>query len=189
MCHVIGVHRVVLLQLLLLATLAERVAAQRGAVLVLGTRVRAHHTDPCCINPLPGALVSLSADSLVVRADGGSGERVALPRAALRSLERRHEVGSRANKGARLGLLAGVATGAATALLAVDCERDEICGSMRPLLVLIGTGIGGLAGAVIGIVIGGSMPREEWRGVPLPTRVGIAPLGPTTRGIALRLRF
>jgi hypothetical protein len=174
MSRAIRARSFLLLGALLLGSVPESLAAQRDSTLVLGARVRAYHTDRCCGNPLVGAVISLTVDSLVVGAEEGA--RVALPRAALRSVERGYEVRPHAKNAPLLGLAMGAAAGAVAPLIATDCQDDEICGSMKPLFALIGAGVGSLVGGFVGMVVGQSMRREEWRMVRLPARVGISPI-------------
>ena len=98
-----------------------------------------------------------------------------------------------ARRGALTGALVVFLPGAAltTGFLAHDflADRGGRCGEwcyfgpvVFGVLTVGGTAIGAASGALIGAAVGG----EQWRPLPLPTRVSLAPVAaPSPRGLAL----
>lgn len=173
-----------LLGCLVLSAAPRQLTAQREQRLWPGSRVRVSHTDACCASPQIGAFVSLGLDSVVLRTGRGTDSaRIALPRSAVKLLE--HSLGERnySRRGAGLGVLGGIATGVATLFyLSRDCE--EACFGALILAPYV-VGGGAIVGLIVGDVIGRSVYREEWRPVPLPRRIGLAP--GYDGGLAVRL--
>ena len=155
-----------LLGCLALSAAPEQLTAQRVQRLWPGSRVRVSHTDACCASPQVGALVSLRADSLVLRTERGTDSvQIALPRSAVKRFE--HSLGERdyRRRGAGLGVVGGIAASIATlAYLSRDCEEGCI-GTI--ILAPYFAGGGALIGLIVGNLIGRSVIHEEWRPVPL----------------------
>lgn len=171
MCHT---RRAVLLPLLAVLLPLEahgRLAAQETRALAVGTRVRVAHASACCVSPQLGTLVSLNADSLVLRPDG-SATPLALPRGAVRSVEYRRRTGSHIVGGAVVGLLVG---GVAGAVIARAAECDPSCTDEAGLAAMGGGATGALGGAVVGAIFGAIMPRTVWRRAELPPQLGFVP--------------
>jgi hypothetical protein len=161
----------------------RQLAAQWEPPLRPGSLVRVSHTDPCCRSPQVGALESVGLDSVVLRTRHGADEsRIALARSAVKSLEHSWVTRSYSGRGTALGVLAGVATSvAALAIGAPDCVDCYGVLFIAPYVI----GGGALVGGVIGWAIGRAVHHEEWRRVPLPRRVGLAP--GYDGGLAVRL--
>ncbi|MDQ3995546.1 MAG: hypothetical protein M3303_00850 [Gemmatimonadota bacterium] len=105
----------------------------------------------------------------------------------MKSLEHSWVTRDYALRGGMLGLLAGAATGVATlAIASRDCEEDCI-GAL--LLAPYVVGGGAIVGLLVGRAIGRSVHHEEWRRVPLPRRVGLAPGYDGGLAMRLTLRF
>jgi hypothetical protein len=148
-----------------------------------GSLVRVSHTGPCCRSAQVGTLVSIGPDSVVLRAKHGADTaRIALPRSALKSFEHSWVTQSYGGRGAGLGALAGIATGLAV-LEMIDEDCPDCWGSV--LVAPFFAATGAILGGVIGWSIGRSVHTEEWRRVPLPRSVGIAP--GYDRGLAVRI--
>ena len=116
---------------------------------------------------LVATVKAISAELLVVRANGTD---INLAMAQVSLLETRSEKGY-ADTGAVLGVVVGGVVGWAVANAAVDdCRETEILAfdcigeDLKPLLgVLIGAGVGVLAGRLIG----GAIKSDRWQAVPL----------------------
>jgi hypothetical protein len=175
--------------LTLLAGLSRPAPGQPAPPIGPGARVRVSHTDRCCASPQAGALVAVSADSVIIRTTRGPDTVVvALPRRAVSSFALGYRGGPRTRKGATIGAVTGVLLGAGLGLT-INCEDDALCASFRPLYAGIGGALFGAAGLVLGAVIGHSIVREEWVPVPLPARVGLAPVPGGALAVRLALRL
>ena len=153
----------------------------------LGDIARVSATTPA-VQRFVGRIVSLTSDSLTLETDEPIA-RVAIPRAALTSAERRLPNASRAEHpviGAALGLVAGGAIGGiAGAAGGKPCNEysDGFCG--RSLGAFFGMLGGGVLGLIAGTTIGLGLPVERWSAVknvqlsvtPLPAMKGGQLLG------------
>jgi hypothetical protein len=167
-----------LIAFLLLNAVPVAGAAQPPPSIEPGARVRLWHVDRCCRSPQVGALLSISADSVVVRADSAhGGARVAVRREAVRSLALPYHAGNHAWRGAGIGALTGAAVGAGV-MLSRSCKEDpDYCPGIRAILAAV-MGVGGaVVGAVIGGAIGSAYPNVRWVPIPLPNEVGLEPGG------------
>jgi hypothetical protein len=155
---------------------APRLATAQAEPPWLGDRVRVSHTDPCCRSPQVGRFVALGEDSLVLSIGRGSNAtRRALPRRAVRTLERGQRAGTYIVRGTVLGLLAGAAvSGAALAIQAANACAD-CWGAV--LFIPYVVPAGAFLGALVGAAVGDAVPRIRWRRVPLPVRVAVPPPG------------
>lgn len=183
-----GLYRITSGSCLLLGVGASPLVAQYASPLGPGTLVRVSHTDSCCRSPRVGTLVAVSADSVVIHERGAQNARVALRRGNVTALEAGRDVGSRAWRGAGLGFLIGGGVGAAV-MLAGDCEDDAICHSFKPVWALAGGGLGGLAGLVVGGLIGSQIRNVVWHSVPIPSQVGFGPNEDGRAGLRLTVSF
>lgn len=168
---------------------ARPLAAQAGD-LHLGDIARVSATTPALYN-FVGRVVALTDDTLALEPDN-AGPRIAIPRAALTSAERRLPNASRAQHtlaGAGIGFLGGAILGAAWgALVTPSCSGAENpCGALAGA-VLGGVGIG-TVGLVLGTVIGVGMPVERWRSV-MTARVSVIPTQAANRpALLVAIRF
>ena len=154
----------------LLCAPIQAVFAQQ-VTLAPGAHVRIERST-CCLGAERGTLVSVSADSLVMR-DSRSGALVALPWAELSSVAVGRRVGSHALAGAGLGLLGGAALGA---VIGYNSNGSSCVGECYEDANAILGGVGGAAlGLVTGIVIGKLIPRERWEPVALASGIGFRP--------------
>lgn len=170
---------------LLLTAFSDAALGQPAPPIGPGARVRVSHTDRCCRSPQVGTLVSVSADSVVLRAGREPATAVvALPKRAVSSLALGYDAGHYTRRGAAIGAGTGVVVGI-TLGLTVNCEDDDICQSFRPYFAAVGGAIFGAGGLVLGALIGRSIVREQWVPIPLPDRVGLAPA--PGGGLAVRL--
>ncbi len=178
-----------LIALLLLSAVQVSGSAQQPPPIEPGARVRLSHVDRCCRSPQVGTLVSITADSVVVRADSAhSGMRVAVRRKTVRSLALGYHAGNHAWRGAGIGALTGAAVGAGV-MLASSCEDDpEYCPGIRALLAAIAGTVGALGGAVLGGVIGSAYPKLRWVPMTLPAEVGMGPGFRGRRAVRVTLR-
>jgi hypothetical protein len=150
-----------------------------------GHRVRVWHSDPCCRSPLTGTLVSVSGDSVVLRAAEAAPPR-AISRTFVRSVQRAYTAGDYGMRGMGLGALAGLGTGAVVGHLASSCG-DIPDGCFTIFGAAVGGVLGGFVGLVVGYAVGRAIPRQDWERVGLPSRVGIA--DPATRRDRVSVRF
>jgi hypothetical protein len=164
-------------------------SGQTPSSLGFGARVRISHTDPCCRSPQVGTLVSVTADSLVVSTGTPQQPRViTLPRGTVTSLETGYDAGHYGWTGAGIGALTGLLAGVGIAL-GTDCEGDEYCEGFRPLIGVVSGSVLALGGMVIGGLIGHSVRRVTWVGVPIPTEFGLAPTRDGGLGVRFTLRL
>ena len=164
-------------------------AAQTGE-LHPGDIARVSATTPA-LNRFVGRVVALTDDTLALQPDN-SGARIAIPRAALTSTERRLPDASRAKHtlaGAGIGLLGGAVVGGAVgAVVTQPCSGSESpCGPGFGAF-LGGVGLGTL-GLILGTVIGVAMPVERWSPV-MSAHLSVTPTQAATRpGLRVALRF
>ncbi len=128
--------------------------AQDIAPLATGQRVRV--TAPTISNvPIVGALAHLNADTFLVETHGDTSR---VPRAAVERLDVSMGQKSNAGKGALFGGLLGGGIGAlalGSSSLCADLEASGTC-------ALVGAGGGGLAGLLLGALIGSTSKRDRW---------------------------
>jgi hypothetical protein len=172
------------------ALVVARPLAAQTSELHLGDIARVSATAPQ-LYKFVGRVVALTDDTLALEPDN-AGRRIAIPRAALTSAERRLPNASRAQHalaGAGIGFLGGATLGAAWgALVAQSCaDAENPCGPVAGA-VIGGIGIGTL-GLVLGTVIGVGMPVERWRPV-MSARVTVIPSQAANRpALVVELRF
>ena len=156
-----------------------------------GDIARVSATTPA-LKRFVGRIVSLTADTLALETDEPIA-RVAIPRAALTSAERRLPNASRAEHaviGAALGVVAGGAIGGvAGAAGGKPCNdySDGFCGRG------LGAFFGGVGGAVLGLIAGATiglgLPVERWSAVK-NLQLSVTPIPAVRRGELLgALRF
>ena len=152
--------------------------AQQDTPVAPGTRVRvfAPRVD---VEPLPGTVVALGADTLVLDVDGWHREvwqpRVSIPLALLERIEvsQGKKGKSKAINGAVIGFILGAPIGGLLAYVScmIGLHVGENCIGETVTGVLL---IGGL-GAGIGVAIGSGIKAELWEAVPLDEiRVGLS---------------
>jgi hypothetical protein len=122
-----------------------------------GHRVRVHLFQPR--NKVVGYVVRLTADTLVINSGENAQHETSLSTANIRRLELSQGEGSRAGRGAFIGLLVGAAAGSAA--LAYFCSGS--CIGAWPLFGLIPGGA--LVGAGIGAGVGSLSRTERWQPV------------------------
>jgi hypothetical protein len=153
-----------------------------------GTRVRVTSTSPELRRKV-ATVVEAEADRLVVTFGRAKRDTVAIDSTAVRALEvsrgRQRNVG----RGAALGLLAGLASGAVFAAVVDTCDPDSFCFEPSKGEVFITTAVLGLGvGSLVALVA----PRERWERWPRGPERGLAPtVVPNGRGsgvnVGLRL--
>ncbi len=134
-----------------------------------------------------GTLLAWKADSLVVESDG---DTLAVPLDMVTGLDVSLGQKSRTLKGAGIGALVGAAAGLATAAIACaiagDCYDDGLTGLVYAYL----GGLGAVAGALTGAIIGSTMEVDRWVDVPLDRlRVSFGPQRDGRFGLGLSVRF
>jgi hypothetical protein len=179
--------------------------AQTSTTPAPGTRVRV--TAPGVLTPevQSGRLISFRSDSLLLQPDGGE-TSLAVPRASVTELDVSEGLHTRTRRGLAIGLLvgagAGAGIGAATYtrptcknLNLAQCIGVGIGDPGRGGVALISGVLGGIAGLVVGGLIGHAHTSEQWERVEgsraslfrfVPDNVSIAPSG---LGIALSMRI
>lgn len=157
----------------------------------LGDIARVSATTPT-LKRFVGRIVSLTADTLVLETDEPIA-RVAIPRAALTSAERRLPNASRPEHaviGAALGVVTGGAIGGiAGAAGGKPCNdySDGFCG--RDLGAFFGAVGGGVLGLIAGTAIGLGLPVERWSAVK-NLQLSMTPIPAVRRGeLLVALRF
>ena len=146
-----------------------------------GTRVRVSTAQRR--EAITGVVVSHSADSLVVKADGDS-STIALPAAQVARLEISRGKRTQMLKGARIGVLSGAALGALAGYAAYekpDCGAEAwFCIDFGPGFdAAVGAALVGAVGALVGTLLG-NQEEEQWRPAPhamiRDARLGVAPV-------------
>ena len=111
---------------------------------------------------LRGAVLTASADTLVIRADAGGSRVLRVPQAHIRALwvsEGMRPRGQNATRWGMWGLGLGAVAGYAIARQAADGRRGE-SGRMTK-----GASLGAMAGLAGGAIVGVSLRTERWRRV------------------------
>jgi hypothetical protein len=173
-------------------TLPAHAAAQAGAVVGEGERVRISATDSGdrqCV----GEVVAHSSDTLTVtcwQPMAREWEVLDFPVSSINSLEVNRGSRSNAGKGALLGGLIGGGFGLAAGIAAAsyDCTADpwnwsgcSYWGGAE--IIPLSTITFGLIGAGVGALIGTLSRTDDWEPIP-PDRLGVRVL-PTSDGVAL----
>jgi len=190
----------------LVLVLGVTVKAQTTASIAPGTRIRV--TAPGMLTPeqQAGRLIVLRPDSLLLQPDGAA--EVTIARSAIGEIDTSLGRHSAARRGLLIGLLTGVATGAALGAATwheSTCTSRGLFGDEPPTTfkcgslfgrgqVAVGTGVlGGLAGLVVGGLIGHAHTIEEWKPVEgfagslicfVPNHLAI---NPVRRGVGLSI--
>ncbi len=178
---------------------ARTLSAQQAPILERGQRVRVSAPDVFVVQSI-GVLGALTADSVVLLYEY---RRVAIPRAAVRTLELSRGQVSRVGPAVIIGGLAGLAVGATIAAnnYKDPCEgRQDL--SVVPCKLLSATQeeatvggaiLGGLVGGLGGLLVGSGLSGERWESVPLDrlagVRIGVTPLLGRRPGVAISLAF
>ena len=138
--------------------------SQKAPQLIPGIKVRI--TAPSVAEGrLVGAVVTLSADTLVMKPK--TGNLLVIPLTSVTEFEMRHGRKRFVGKGSAIGFLGGAVVG--WFLPSGNLEEDEYGGGP------IGAAILGGAGLVIGAIVGG-IGYEQWEEMPLDRiRIGISP--------------
>jgi hypothetical protein len=139
--------------------------AQQESLLAPGERVRV--TAPSIgVHERVCTFSALRRDTALVM---DRGTLLALPLASVTKLEVSRGRGSRAGKGAVIGLLVG--TGAGAALGVIDLAGED---EVAEYLFVFYAGLGGGVGALLGAVLGAVSRVDRWEPVRLyPVRVGL----------------
>jgi hypothetical protein len=118
------------------------------------------HDGQCCTSPSIGLEQSLSADTLVLQAEGTP--RLAIARSNITTLERWNEGQPHMLAGGLLGALGGAVVGG---LIGYQSGCGHCDGDWRPLGAIGGVLVGGVVGALAGVVVG-SYRRGFWETIP-----------------------
>ena len=195
-------HATILVAILAFVPLAS-VTAQEPPPVKVGDRVRVTAPD---LGRREGTVQLLTTDSLVMRlkeyggwpvysARGmpnisarGMPNRLAIPLASVTRLELSTPGGSRAGRGALIGLaLGGIggAVGAGAACASSTFFRDDSGGC-----AVMGFAVFGASGALLGAIIGAMTTSTRWEEVPLDRlRLQVAPQRDGRFGLGLSVRF
>jgi hypothetical protein len=153
-----------------------------SVVLAPGARVRV--TTPAT-GRIVGTVVSAEDDSLRVAL--ASGSSLAIPRSGFSGLELSTGTKGQGWRGAGIGLLVGAGIGGAVGLATYrrsECYDDPVEGffcdlvnhTSRSVTVASDAAVGGLAGVIVGALLGQAAGREQWLPVTLAgmgVRVGL----------------
>lgn len=151
--------------LLLTLSLAFPAAAQESSTVQVGTRIRIIVPD-LYRGWIVGRVVSVDTAAFIVdpaRAARWGSPLVLAPVSVARLQVSRGREGTLRRQGALVGALVGIAVGT-FAGWALDYEEGRQDG------YLVYPSLGGAAGAGIGVLVGGFLPKEGWDPVPLPVR-------------------
>lgn len=166
--------------------------AQEPPAVVPGARVRITESGTGGRGLLRGTVVTMSADTVVLRFDRG-GEAVPISLARVSRIEVSRGSKRHTAAGLGLGFLAGAGTGALVG--ALTCESSSTCtggsdGSLTGIHALLWGGVGAAVGTLVGGVIGASHKTERWERVS-SSHWGLT-IGPGRQGgfaLAVSLRF
>jgi hypothetical protein len=141
-----------------------------NAQLAPGARIRVRHAAGCCQVWTTGNFVALTPESLSVSANG-SGVTVSVPRDSVRSVERSTPGEGHAREGAVVGGVVGAIGAWLIGTAAERCEATEVC--LKGIAVGVDTAVGGLAGLIVGGIIGSEIRDESW--LPVDLRLAMRP--------------
>jgi hypothetical protein len=131
-----------------------------------------------------GSLLTVGGDSVIL---GGEGGQIGVPRAAVQSLEIWHGRGSQWRSGAEIGWFTGFVT-----TFTVYAARLRNCigyGCANIVKLNVYSATGGMAGALVGGLVGAAFGRDRWERLPLgPVHPEIV-IGASDQGIGLSIRF
>jgi hypothetical protein len=153
------------------------------------TRIRVTEIGDGPTRSRSGIVCSVGADTIALRLDGaGHADLVASIAWNQISLIEVSRFRGHASAGVGLGLLSGTATGALAGALGA---KDWVNGSdfilSKKGVVLIWSGVGGIAGMVVGGLVGAHWKTEMWEAVPSTRwRLGARP-GGFTLAFSVRL--
>lgn len=169
--------------IVVVALVAPTAQAASEVRLAPGTRVRVagHDLVP---RRLIGSLRSMAQDSLILVPDG-SGEALAIPKAAVASFEISRGRGAGRGKKALVGFLVGATAGCfAVRVLAGKVENPD---PGYGVALLAGFGAGGLIGTTTGLILARG---EQWKRVDLAgVRVALATSPGGSPGLAVSVGF
>ncbi len=159
--------------------------AQEPPPVKVGDQVRVTATD---LGRREGTVQLLTTDSLVMRPEYGAPNRLAIPLASVTRLELSTPGGSRAGRGALIGLALGGFGGAAAAGTA--CGNSTLFEDDAGACAAIGFGVFGASGALVGAIVGSMITGGRWEEVPLDRlRLQVAPQRDGWFGLGLSVRF
>lgn len=140
-----------------------------NAQLAPGTRIRVRHAAGCCQVWTTGDFVALTPESLSVNANGGV--MISVPRDSVRSVERSTPGEGHAREGAVVGGVVGAIGAWLIGTAAERCEATQFC--LKGIAVGVDTAVGGLAGLIVGGIIGSEIRDESW--LPIDLRLAVRP--------------
>ncbi len=177
-------HTTILVAILAFVPLASATAQEPPPVKV-GDRVRVTAPD---LRRREGTVQLLTTDSLVMRPEYGAPHRLAIPLASVTRLEVTMPPGSRAGKGALIGL--GVAGLGGAVLVGAACASDQLLKDSAGGCAILGAVIFGSGGALVGAIIGAMITGTRWEEVPLDRlRLQVAPQRDGRFGFGASVRF
>jgi hypothetical protein len=166
---------------LLLIAVAWAALGAQSATVSPGSRVRLRTiTGPT----VEGRVLTMSADSLVLLGEGG---QISVPTTRVQSLETWRGRGSSWRTGAEIGWLAGFA--ATTAVYAARMRNCIGIACAKIVRWKVYAATGGLAGALVGGLVGAAFRHDCWERVPLGPLHPEMAIGASDQGIGLSIRF
>lgn len=177
----------VLLVAFMIAGSADLLAQHRRPI-VPGDRVRIS-APGIGVERLVATVLTVKPDTIVVR----NGEPLALPFASVTKLEVSRDRKSRARLGMAIGFWSGAVAGGVIAARSLGDTEDTYWGGNLNLsdgTLFGGALFGGIAGTLVGALIGSTFKVDQWEAVPLHRiRVTIVPQrkGKLSVGVSLRL--
>jgi hypothetical protein len=136
---------------------------------------------------LSGRVIALTRDSIVAR--WATGAVTTYPLSDVETLEVADGAHRPLAKGAFLGIVIGATLGAGIG--AARFDHPDIVFDSRGYMAFIGAGVGASAGLLVGLSVG-SIPRVQWRSVPLAgktIRINLQSLPAGGGGAGLALAF
>lgn len=144
---------------LLLALASSRLLVGQSSQAAPGSRVRLRTISGSTV---AGRLLSLGADSLILVSDG---RQISVPRAGVQSFETWRGRSSQWRSGAEIGWFTGFVT-----TFAVYAARQRNCigfGCADIVKLNAYAATGGLAGALLGGLVGAAFGHDRWERMPL----------------------
>ena len=154
-----------------------------------GARVRVTTSGPSPSRQV-GSVLELREDSLVIRPDGRA-DSLAIPLARVTDIELSRGLRTQGRRGLGVGFLVGAGAGVLIGLTDGDDPPGAFFSFSAEEKALMAGSMLGVAGAVVGGLVGLVSRTEKWSRVPLGAatgRVGVAPR-PGGVGLSVSLRF
>ena len=182
--------RTVLCLLALLCSLAGGGVWAQEAPIAPGNRVRvwtgADAQGKPSGKPTVGMLTAWTADSVVLNTRNTDG--FGIPRYMVSRIDQSAGRAPQLLKGAGYGLLIGGASGALIGYATGDDTDCFVCFTAEQNAV-VGAALLGVAGTVLGAIVGALSPGERWERVSLPAQLSVEPTGVSRATLSASFQF